>query len=97
MARCAILDRHPQSGQRFPLAKEFNNRVGGLSALLNEISFLGIVGLPPEIFRPDFYRDHQAVAMRLRDTFRKYSLSAHPSYFAGNPTHHQRNAPNPGK
>jgi hypothetical protein len=66
------------------LESEFTKNVASCTASICDVSFMEIAYFLQKNFEMPAAAS-EVVAMRLRETFRKYALSAHPSYFAGIP------------
>ena len=66
------------------LESEFTRNIASCTANLCDVSFIEIAFFLQKNFEMTASAS-EVVAIRLRDTFRKYALSAHPSYFAGIP------------
>lgn len=68
----------------FFLHSEFSTTVGAKAYRLSDISFYQISHSLQRNFEMEG-QESEVVAHRLRDTFKKFQLDAHPSYFAGIP------------
>ena len=66
------------------LNSEFAVRTASFTTRLNEISFTEMSHFVQKNFELDMPAS-EVIAIRLRETFHRYNLSAHPSYFAGIP------------
>ena len=66
------------------ISSEFAVGIASFTAQLNEISFTEMSHFVQKNFELDMPAS-EVIAIRLRETFHRYNLSAHPSYFAGIP------------
>jgi nucleoside phosphorylase len=66
------------------LESEFTRNIASSTACVCDVSFMEISCFIQKNFEMPASAS-EVVAVRLRETFRKYALSAHPSYFAGIP------------
>jgi nucleoside phosphorylase len=66
------------------LESEFTKNIASCTARLCDVSFMEISYFLQKNFEMPASAS-EVVAIRLRETFHKYALSAHPSYFAGIP------------
>jgi nucleoside phosphorylase len=73
-----------RSGANVILESEFTRNIASSTARVCDVSFMEISHFLQKNFEMSASAS-EVVAVRLRETFRKYALPAHPSYFAGIP------------
>jgi nucleoside phosphorylase len=73
-----------RSGENAVLAQEFTSKLAASTARLCDVSFTEIASFIQKNFEMQPSAS-EVVAVRLCETFHKYALPAHPSYFAGIP------------
>jgi hypothetical protein len=73
-----------RSGENVIMESDFTTNVASSTAQICDISFSEISNFVQKHFEMTPSAS-EVVAVRLRETFHKYALSAHPSYFAGIP------------
>ena len=80
-AKYIFIDR---TEANFFMQTEFANAVAATAYRLCDISFLQLVYFVQRNFDVNG-TESEAIAKRLRDTFKRFQLNAHPAYFAGIP------------